>query len=89
MAAVHDWLWTGWSPSIFSSFGTIWLFSFPQHEKTLSWESAIEDFFEDQDESFYTTGIQALQHRWEKCVDRRGDYVKKINHILSNSTIAS
>ena len=24
--------------------------------------SAVEDFFEDQDESFYTTGIQALQH---------------------------
>ena len=39
--------------------------------------SAVEDFFEDQDESFYTTGIQALQHLWKKCVDRRGDYVEK------------
>ena len=28
--------------------------------------SAVEDFFEDQDESFHTTGIHALQHRWEK-----------------------
>ena len=37
--------------------------------------SAVEDFFEDQDESFYTIGIQALQHRWKKCVDRRGDYM--------------
>ena len=37
--------------------------------------SAVEDFFEDQDESFYTTGIQVLQHRWKKCVDGRGDYV--------------
>ena len=34
------------------------------------------DFFEDQDESFYTTGIQVLQHQWMKCVDRRGDRVK-------------
>ena len=25
-----------------------------------------EDFFEDQDERFYTTGIQVLQHRWKK-----------------------
>ena len=39
--------------------------------------SAVEDFFEDQDERFYTTGIQALQNRWKKCVDRRGDYVEK------------
>ena len=31
--------------------------------------SAVEDFFKDQDESYYTTGIQALQHQWKKCVD--------------------
>ena len=34
----------------------------------------VEDFFEDQDERFYTT---ALQHRWQKCVDRTRDYVEK------------
>ena len=39
--------------------------------------SAVEDFFKDQDESFYAIGIQALQRRWKKCVDRRGDYVEK------------
>ena len=39
--------------------------------------SEVEDFFEVQNESFYTTGIQALQHRWKKCVDCRGDYVEK------------
>ena len=39
--------------------------------------SAVEDFFEDQDESFYTTGIQDLQFRWKKSVDCRGDYVEK------------
>ena len=38
---------------------------------------ATEDLFEDQDESFYTTGIQAQQHRWKKTVDRREVYVEK------------
>ena len=39
--------------------------------------SAVEDSFKDQDESFLTTGIQAPQHRWKKCVDRWRDYVEK------------
>ena len=39
--------------------------------------SVVEDFFEGQEENFYATGIRALQHRWKKCVDRRGDYVEK------------
>ena len=40
-----------------------------------------KDFFEDQDESFCTMGIQVLQHRWRwmKCVDRRGDRIDKIS----------
>ena len=38
---------------------------------------AVEEFFKNQDESFYPMGIQALQHRWKKCVDWRGDYVGK------------
>ena len=39
--------------------------------------SAVEGFFEGQDENFDAIGIRALQHRWKKCVDRRGDYVEK------------
>ena len=39
--------------------------------------SAAEDFFESEQENFYTSGIQALQHRWNKRVDRREDYVEK------------
>ena len=39
--------------------------------------SAVTDFFDDKDETFYKSGIQALQHRWQKCVDRNGDYVEK------------
>ena len=42
------------------------------------------DYFmiEDQDKSFYITGIQALQHRLKKCVDRRGDYDINKPHFL-------
>ena len=63
-------------------------FLFPNMKKQLAGKqyrtddeviSAVEDFFEDQDaQSFYTRGIQALQHRWKKCVDRRGHYVEKL-----------
>ena len=38
--------------------------------------SAVDDFFEDQDENFYSTRIQTLQHRWKKYVDHRRDYVE-------------
>ena len=48
------------------------LFSVSQHKKHLTGKqyrtneiiilSGVEDFFEEQDESFYATGIQALQH---------------------------
>ena len=71
------------------------IFLFPNMKnKPLGWKQyriddeiksavTVEDFFEDQDESFYTgTGIQALQHRWEKCVDRRGDYVEKYTTLF-------
>jgi [histone H3]-lysine36 N-dimethyltransferase SETMAR len=38
---------------------------------------AVTDFFEDQAEDFYKTGILSLKHRWQKCVTLRGDYVEK------------
>ena len=34
--------------------------------------SAVENFFKDQDENFYTTGIQVLQHHWKNCEDHMG-----------------
>ena len=61
-------------------------FLFPNFEKHLAGKryesdddviSAVEEFFEGQKENFYSTGIRALQHRWKKCVDRKGDYVEK------------
>ena len=39
--------------------------------------SAVEEFFDNQQEKFYLEGIQALQHRWTKCVNLKGDYVEK------------
>ena len=38
----------------------------------LNWRYAVEDFFGDQDESFYTTGIQALHHQWKKVCGAQG-----------------
>lgn len=37
---------------------------------------AVDDLFGEQDKSFFTNGIQALQYRWKKCVDCKGDYVE-------------
>lgn len=37
--------------------------------------SAVE--FLDLQEDTFASGIQALQHRWHKCVDLQGDYVEK------------
>ena len=103
MAAVHESGEYGWRISIFSWFGTIWPFSVPQHEKkNLAGKqyrtdneviSAVEDFFEDPDETVYTMGIQVLKHRWKKSVRTAGvtmlEEKKKINHIWSNLTTAS
>ncbi|CAI9733412.1 Hypothetical predicted protein [Octopus vulgaris] len=48
-----------------------------QHRSDDDVMCAVDDFFNQRDESFFTNGIQALQHRWKKCVDREGDYVEK------------
>lgn len=39
MTFVQDWVWIGWSASLFSWLGLTWLSSVFQHEKTLSWKS--------------------------------------------------
>ena len=61
-------------------------FLFPNLKKHLAGEqyesdgdviSAVEDFFEGQEENFYAIRIRALQHRLKKCMNRRGDYVEK------------
>lgn len=39
--------------------------------------ASVNEYFEDQDASFYSRGIAALEHRWAKCVELEGDYVEK------------
>ena len=39
--------------------------------------AAVEEFFGDQNQAAFTSGIQKLQHRWDLSVARRGDYVEK------------
>ena len=38
---------------------------------------AVEAFLNDQEKEFYKSGIEALKHRWQKCIDKEGDYVEK------------
>lgn len=40
-------------------------------------EAAVGDFFEGLEETFFMTGIQALETRWKKCIELSGDYVEK------------
>ena len=77
------WHWPGWSPSILSWFGTIWIFSVPQHEKTQYWTddefiSAVEDFSRIR----MRVSIPRESKRCnidieEDLIDRKGDYVEK------------
>ena len=39
--------------------------------------SAVRDFLAGQEDNFYTTKIQALQHRSKKSIDRRGNDIEK------------
>jgi histone-lysine N-methyltransferase SETMAR len=43
---------------------------------------AVEGYFADLIKNHYRDGIMALEHRWNKCVSLKGDYVKKIKIIL-------
>lgn len=37
----------------------------------------VDQWFETRPEGFFLEGIRALLHRWQKCIDLRGDYVEK------------
>ena len=78
MAAVHD---CGFELVDHCPNAPTHHFLFPNMKKALGWKavldrdkviSAVEDFLEDQVESFDTIGIQAPQHWWKKCVDCKG-----------------
>ena len=37
-------------------------------------ESAANGYFEELDGSHYKKGIETTEHRWEKCIEIKGDY---------------
>jgi hypothetical protein len=39
--------------------------------------SAVEKYFADLTKNHYRDGIMALEHRWNKCISHKGDYVEK------------
>ena len=39
--------------------------------------STVNGFFEEQESSYYKKGIELIEHRWEKCIDLKGDSVEK------------
>lgn len=38
---------------------------------------AVDQYLEDQEETFYRKGLMMLKTRWEKCIRLKGDYVEK------------
>lgn len=61
-------------------------FLFPQLKKNLSGQkfssdaeviTAVNQYFESQESTFFFEGIKRLEHRWEKCIAVKGEYVEK------------
>jgi hypothetical protein len=40
-------------------------------------KKAVERYFSDLTKNHYRDGIMALEHRWNKCISLKGDYVEK------------
>jgi len=38
--------------------------------------AAVEGYFADLTKNHYRDGIMALEHRWNKCISLKGDYVE-------------
>jgi histone-lysine N-methyltransferase SETMAR len=66
------------APSDFYLFPKLKLFiagqRFSSNQEAIA---AIEGYFADLTKNHYRDGIMALQHRWNKCVSLKGDYVEK------------
>lgn len=45
--------------------------------------SAVNGYFEEKDSSYYKKGIKLLEHHWEKCIELKGENVKKFFFIGS------
>jgi histone-lysine N-methyltransferase SETMAR len=40
--------------------------------------TAVEGYFADLTKNHYRDGIMVLEHRWNKCISLKDDYVKKL-----------
>ena len=86
------WVWIGWpsqypsyspdfAPSDYNLFPNMkkknWVENGPSYQADHDVISAVDDYFEGQEETFFKTGIRMLKHCWKKCVDRKGDCANK------------
>jgi hypothetical protein len=66
------------APSDFSLFPKLKLFLSGQHfSSDREVIARVEGYFSDITENHYRGGIMALQHRWNKYISLKGDYVEK------------
>lgn len=40
-------------------------------------QAEVDAYFEGLEESFFKSGVMALESRWNKCIQLDGDYVEK------------
>jgi len=66
------------APSDFCLFPKLKLFvagqRFSSNQESIA---AVEGYFADVTKNHYRDGIMALEHRWNKCISVKGDYVEK------------
>jgi histone-lysine N-methyltransferase SETMAR len=66
------------APSDFHLFPKLKLFftgqCFSSNQEAIA---AVEAYFADLMKNHYRDGIMALEHRWNKCISYKGDYVGK------------
>jgi len=68
----------GLAPSGFYLFPKLKLFLAAQHFSSNQLvTAAVEGYFVDLIKNHYRDGIIALEHRWNKCISLKGDYVEK------------
>jgi hypothetical protein len=66
------------APSVFYLFPQLIFFlagqSFFSNQEAIA---AVEGYFADLVKNHYTDGIMAMEHRWNKCISLKEDYVEK------------
>jgi histone-lysine N-methyltransferase SETMAR len=66
------------TPSDFYLFPKLKLFlagqRFSSNQEAIA---AVERYFTNFTKNHYRDGIMALEHRWNKCISLKGDYIKK------------